>query len=134
VPIHLYVAHAPLVLIVLGAVVDLLGVLTGKEQWRRWATPVLVIGAGAAVAAFATGQGAVAHAFARPSPRFAEIDVHAQLGGAAVWLLVVMGAVRVVWRRHTVGLYGWINLAAAVLAAMLVLFLTSTGLAIAHGG
>jgi uncharacterized membrane protein len=133
VPAHLFVAHTPLVLVVLGAVVDLVGAATGQDAWRRWATPLLIIGAAAAVVAFATGQGAAAHAFARPSPQFARIDVHAQLGGAAVWVLVIMGGLRAIWRNRLHGLHGWINLAASALAAALVIAITYSGLAIAHG-
>jgi uncharacterized membrane protein len=133
VPTHLWIAHAPLVLIVLGAAADLTGAATGQQQWRRWATPLLLFGAAAALAAFATGQGAAAHAFARQPPQFARIDVHAQLGGAAVWVLVVMGGLRAAWRRHLSGPSGWINLAAALVAAVLVIVITYSGLAIAHG-
>jgi uncharacterized membrane protein len=134
VPTHLFVAHAPITLILVGAGVDVLGALRGDEQQRRWGGVLLMLGAAAALLAFFTGQGAVPYAFARPQPNYAQIDAHTQWAGAAVWLLAIGGGLRAVWRHHLRGLYGWINLAIGLVSGLLIIGITYSGLAIAHGG
>jgi uncharacterized membrane protein len=133
VPVHLFVAHVPYTLILVGAGLDLIGVLTGNEQRRRWGGVLLMLGAFAALVAFFTGQAAVAHAFARPQANYAQIDAHMQWGGAGVWLLAIGGGLRAAWRYRLQGIYGWINLGAAIGSALLIAGITYSGLGIAHG-
>lgn len=131
---HHFLAHAPLPLLLLGAAADLAGALLGRVDYRRWAGGLLILGALAALAAFLTGQGAVAAAFARPQPEYARIEVHSQWGGAAVWVLVAAGALRTAWRGRLQGAHGHILLGAALVSAVLVVQVARSGLAIAHGG
>jgi uncharacterized membrane protein len=134
VPAHLFVAHVPYTLILAGAALDLFGVVARDVRYRRWGGALLIAGAAAAMVAFFTGQAALGHAYARPSPDHARIDAHTQWGGAAVWLLAIGGGLRAAWRRRLDGVHGWVNLAAALVSALLILAITHSGLRIAHGG
>jgi uncharacterized membrane protein len=132
--VHLFVAHLPYALIVFGALVDLIGALRQNEAWRRFGGVLLMAGAFPALLAFFTGQAAVAHAFARPQANFAAIEAHSQWGGAGVWVLAIGGGLRAAWRRHLRGSRGWITLAIGLVSALLIVAITQSGLAIAHGG
>jgi len=134
VPTHLFVAHAPFVLILTGAAIDLFGALTRSDERRRWAGTLLILGSAAALLAFFTGSAALVHAFSRPQADHGAIEAHSQWAGAGVWLLVIAGGLRAAWRFHVRGLYGWINLALAVLSGLLVVGITISGIRIAHGG
>jgi uncharacterized membrane protein len=134
VPVHLYVAHAPYTLILLGAGLDLFGVVTGREPHRQWAGVLLMLGALGAFVAFFTGQAAVPYALARGQAVYPLVEVHSQWGGAGVWVLVVCGGLRAAWRHRVQGPYGWANLGTALISAALIVAITRSGFAIAHGG
>lgn len=131
-PLHIFIVHFPIALILLGAAGDLLGVAMRSEAVRIWAGSLLILGAVAAMFAFLTGAGAESAALSVPRPDRTLIDVHSQWGGAAIWPIVVAGGLRAMWRRRLDGPYGWANLAAAIVAAALVIGITASGLAISH--
>jgi uncharacterized membrane protein len=131
---HLFLAHFPIALLVLGAAADLYGAALSSAPARRWAGTLLMAGAVGALLAFLTGQGALPDALTRTPPPYARVEAHTQWGGAGVWLLVGAGALRLAWRRRLSGLHGWALLVAAVGSAALVIAIAATGTAIAHGG
>ena len=133
-PIHLFLVHFPVALIVVGAAADLAGALTGKAEARRWAGVLLVLGSVAAALAFFTGGGALSYALARVSPVDPRLEAHTQWGGAGVWPLVAGGALRLAWRRRLNGVHGWVLLAAALLCAALVVAISVSGTRVSHGG
>jgi uncharacterized membrane protein len=123
----------PFTLILAGTLIDVVGVARQDEVQRRWGGVLLMLGAALALTAFFTGQGAVPVAFARPQPNFAAIEAHTQWGGAGVWLIAIGGGLRAAWRHRLYGTYGWINLGLAVVSSLLIVAITYSGLAIAHG-
>jgi uncharacterized membrane protein len=133
VPTHLWVAHVPFTLILVGTLFDLIGTARRDEAQRRWGGALLMVGAFAALAAFFTGQGAIPFAFARPQANYAAIEAHTQWGGVGVWLLAIGGGLRAAWRHHLYGIYGWINLGIALVSSLLIIAITYSGLGIAHG-
>lgn len=132
-PVHLFLAHFPVVLFLLGAGLDLAGVMAGSAERRRQAGHLLVLGALAALLVFFTGQDALASLLMRERPDPDVLDVHTQWGGAGVWALVGAGALRAAWRTQLAGPRGWINLGSAVAAAALAIAITLSGSAIQHG-
>jgi len=134
-PAHLFVVHFPVALVVTGALLDALGALGGRAEARRWGGILLMIGGGAALLAFWTGQGALDRLgggvalLASPV-----VEAHTQWGGAGVWPLAGAGMLRAAWRSRLDGAYGWANLAAALVAALLAVAITLSGVAIRHGG
>lgn len=86
-----------------------------------------------ALLAFFTGQGALDLAreqYPVGSPR---IEAHTQWGAVGTWALGGLALLRALWRDRLNGVYGWTNLAAAVLAGVLVVGITLSGSAISHG-
>jgi uncharacterized membrane protein len=134
VPVHLFVAHVPYTLILAGAGLDLFGMVTRDARHRRLGGALLIAGSLAALAAFFTGQAALGYAFARPGADHMRIEAHTLWCGAAVWLIAVGGGLRAAWRNRLDGAHGWINLAAAMASALLIIGITHSGLRIAHGG
>jgi uncharacterized membrane protein len=130
---HHWLVHLPLALLLLGAAADLVGAATTSAPMRRWATPLLVAGAAAVLAAFLTGQGAMLMSQARhvADPR---LETHAQWGGSAVWPIAAAGALRLAWRNRLTGPSGWVLAGAAALSALLALLIVRSGLLLAHGG
>ena len=95
-PLHLFVAHFPVALFLLGAGVDLLGAATDNAATRRMAGALLIVGGVLALLAFITGQGAldaVLERFPAGSPR---IEMHTQWGAVgtlgAGWPCTAPGA------------------------------------------
>jgi uncharacterized membrane protein len=131
-PLHLFIAHFPLALILVGAVADAIGVVSGIERIRSWAGALLMLGAFAALLAFLTGAGATSIALSRPRPEYQLVATHSQWGGAAIWPIVGAGLLRGLWRNRLQGIRGWVNLAAAILSAVLVFLISATGVAISH--
>jgi uncharacterized membrane protein len=129
---HLYIAHAPYVLIVVGLLADLAGVATANQGLRRWAGSLLIAGGIIAFFAFFTGSGATGQALTRAAARHTQIEVHAQWGSIGAWLLLAAAVLRARWRRRLTGTTGWLALGAAALSAALVIGITLSGLAIAH--
>lgn len=130
---HLILAHFPLVLFVLAAAADLFGAFTDAPAVRRAAGMLIVLGAVAVLLSFLTGEGALSRLLLREAPDPARLEAHTQWAVAGVWLLGGAGVLRALWRAETHGVRGWINLGVAVLAAVLVVFVTLSGTAIAHG-
>ncbi|CAN5806779.1 hypothetical protein BH23GEM8_BH23GEM8_03810 [soil metagenome] len=131
-PLHLFIVHFPLALILVAAVTDATGAASGSERLRSWAGAMLMLGSFAALLAFLTGAGATSIALSRPQPEYQLVAYHSQWGGAAIWPIVGAGLLRGLWRNRLQGLRGWVNLAAAVLSAVLVYLISATGLAISH--
>lgn len=132
-PAHLFLAHFPLALLVVGAAADAVGVAVGSMPVRRWAGVLLMLGAAAALLAFLTGSGALSDLLGRVPPGHPRIEAHTQWGGAGIWLLVGTGMLRAVWREHLSGPRGWVCLAAALVSALLVVAVSLSGTAISHG-
>ncbi len=132
-PLHLFLVHFPVALVTVGAAADLAGALAGRVEARRWAGVLLVLGAAAAALAFFTGGGALSYALARVSPVDPALEAHTRWGGAGVWPLLALGALRLAWRRRLDGAHGWALLAAALASAALVVAITVTGTRISHG-
>jgi uncharacterized membrane protein len=132
-PIHLFVSHFPVALVIAGALVDLVGTAAGDSSMRRGAGHLLIAGALAAFASFFTGGAALsAYLMQNPAPT-AAVESHTQWGGAGVWLVCGAGAVRLLWARRLDGPYGWASLGVAVGAATVVVAITLSGTAIRHG-
>ncbi|HEU0053467.1 MAG TPA: DUF2231 domain-containing protein, partial [Longimicrobium sp.] len=87
VPAHLWLAHFPVALLLVGAAADAAGAALRDPRVRRFATVLLVLGAALAVAAFLAGQGALFRVQGRLAPGDPRLDAHTQWGGAGVWAL-----------------------------------------------
>ena len=134
VPPHVFAAHFPVALVLTGAAADLLGALLRDARLRHAAGALLVLGAALAVASFLTGPGALQAALVRLPPGEARVEAHAQWGGAGVWPLAALGALRAAWRRDVQGGRGWLLLAAALVMAAVVTAISLSGAAVSHGG
>jgi uncharacterized membrane protein len=132
-PLHVFVVHFPLALILVGAAGDLVGAGLQSDRIRTWAGSLLILGSAAALLAFLTGAGAESAALSMPQPDRSLIETHSQWGGAAIWPVVGAGVLRVMWRRQLQGPHGWATLAAGVLSAALVIGISASGVAISHG-
>jgi uncharacterized membrane protein len=130
--LHLFVVHFPLALILVGAVADAIGAASGSERLRTWAGALLILGSFTALLAFLTGAGAASIALSRPQPEYQLVAYHSQWGGAAIWPIVGVGLLRGLWRNRLQGIRGWVNLAAAILSAVLIYMISATGVAISH--
>jgi uncharacterized membrane protein len=130
---HHWVVHVPLALLLLGAVADAVGAASQEPRLRRWATPLLVLGAAASLLAFLTGQGALLMVQARHIGDV-RLESHAQWGGSAVWPIAVAGALRLAWRERLSGPRGGALLVAAIASAALATLVSRSGLLLAHGG
>jgi uncharacterized membrane protein len=131
-PIHLFIVHFPVALLVVGAAADLAGAALRSEAVRRWAGALLIGGALAAALAFFTGQGA-ASTLGRDPETYLRLESHTQWAGPGVWLLIVAGGLRGVWRNRLRGATGWAALALALLSALLIVAIARSGSAITHG-
>lgn len=134
-PVHLFIAHFPVALLLAGAAADLAGALLRRPGLRRWAGGLLVLGGVAALLAFLTGQGALDAALPRlgvVGPGADRIEAHARWSGAGVWALAASAALRAAWHDQLDGPRGWLLAAAALLSALLVLGITASGTLISH--
>lgn len=131
-PVHLFVAPFAFVLLVCGAALDLAGMVMPEPRWRRIAGALLIVGAGAALVAFFTGSAAMAQALGSGRVDFQRMDVHTQWGGAGVWALGLLGALRLAWRNELHGAVSWAALAAGLLSAALVTAIAVSGFTLAH--
>jgi uncharacterized membrane protein len=132
-PAHLFIVHFPVVLLVVGAAADVLGVLTRNAALRAGAGWLIILGALAALLAFMTGGAALSYLLLSQPPGAEAVALHAQWGSAGLWPITVTGALRALWRRRLHGAPGWVNLAMAVVSAVVVVGATVTGTAIRHG-
>jgi uncharacterized membrane protein len=130
---HLFLAHFPVALVLVGAAADLGGVLAGRERVRAFAGVLLMVGGGFALLAFFTGGGALADAMTRVPPGDPRLDAHPQWGAVGTWALVGGAVLRAAWRRSLHGWRGWVLLTAALASAAVVTGIAATGHAIAHG-
>lgn len=132
-PLHLFLAHFPVALILAGAAGDLGGAVLRSERTRRFAGVLLIAGGASAFLAFLTGGGALSAALARVTPGDPRLEAHQQWGAAGVWLLLGAAGLRLAWRRHLDGARGWMALAAAVASAAVVTGIALSGAAVSHG-
>lgn len=130
-PIHLFIVHFPVALLVVGAAADLAGVGLRSEATRRWAGALLIAGAFAAALAFFTGQGAAA-TLGRDPETYLRLESHTQWAGPSIWVLIIAGGLRGVWRNRLRGTTGWATLGLALLSAFLVVAIAQSGSAISH--
>jgi uncharacterized membrane protein len=130
--LHHWIVHLPIALLGVGAATDLVGAATGSAAARRWATPLLVGGGAAALAAFFTGQGALLMV---QSAHVGDVrlETHAQWGGSAVWPIAAAGALRLAWRKDLTGWRGIALGGAAALSGLLAVLVSRSGLLLAHG-
>ena len=131
-PFHLFVAHFPVVLFLVGAGADIVGAATQSGATRRTAGALLIWAGVMTLLAFLTGQGAlqaVLEQFPAGSPR---IEAHTQWGAVGTWVLGGLALLRALWRDRLDGVYGWANLAGALLAGVIVVGITLSGSAISH--
>lgn len=126
--------HFPIALLSVGAVLDVMGAVSRNEQLRRGAGVLLILGAASALAAFFTGQGAIPQALPRLVPEDPRLEAHTQWAAGGLWITVVAGVLRILWRNRLSGPYGWATLLAGALSALLILFVGLSGSAISHGG
>ncbi len=131
-PLHLFIAHFPLALIVLGAAADLLGTVLRREGLRRWAGTLLIAGAAFALLALVSGARAMSVVLSQPDPPYQLVAQHSQWGGAAIWPLAGGGVLRAIWRGRLTGIHGWLLLALAIVSAVLIVFISISGVAISH--
>jgi uncharacterized membrane protein len=132
-PLHLFIAHFPVALLLAGAAADVGGAVLGSERTRAFAGVLLIAGGASAFLAFLTGGGALSAALSRVPPGDPRLDAHQQWGAAGVWLLLGAAGLRLAWRRRLDGPRGWIALAAALASAAVVTGIATSGAAISHG-
>ena len=130
---HLFLAHFPVALILVGAAADLAGALAGRERVREFAGALLILGGAFALLAFFTGGGALAEAMTRVPPGDPRLEAHPQWGAVGTWVLVGGAGLRAAWRRSLAGARGWVLLAVALASAAVVAGIAVSGHAIAHG-
>jgi uncharacterized membrane protein len=133
-PLHLFIVHFPVALLITGAAADLGGAVLRSERTRAFAGVLLIAGGACAFLAFLTGGGALSAALSRISPVDPRLEVHQQWGAAGVWLLLGAAGLRLAWHRRLDGARGWIALAAALASAAVVTGIALSGAAISHGG
>lgn len=131
-PAHLFVVHFPVALLLVGAAADLAGALMRSDRVRAFAGVLLILGGVSAFVAFFTGGGALAAVLSRVTPGDPRLEAHQQWGAAGVWVLIASAALRAAWRRRLDGVQGWVLLAAALVSAVLVVFIALSGHAISH--
>ena len=131
-PLHLLIVHFPIVLLTVGAGADLLGVLLRSPSLRRAAGWLVVLGAAATLFAFLTGGAALSYLLLSQPPGDPRVEAHARWATVTLWVVVVAGAARALWREHLAGTRGWANLFLAITAALFVAAATVTGTAIRH--
>jgi uncharacterized membrane protein len=131
-PLHLFVVHFPVALVVAGAAADAGGAVLRTPRVRAVAGVLLIAGGALAFLAFLTGGGALQAALARVPPGDPRLEAHQQWGAAGVWLLLGAAGLRLAWRRRLDGARGWLALAAALASAALVVAITLSGTAIRH--
>jgi uncharacterized membrane protein len=135
-PLHPALVHFPLVLTLVGLLLD----LAARHQRGRNlepAAPVLMALAGAtAIAAWLSGRAAEQRAVV-PAEAVALLERHEILGAAAMIAVVAVAAARIVLaaQRRPAGRLAWIYLAAAAGAVLLVLVTAAAGgdLVFRHG-
>jgi uncharacterized membrane protein len=133
-PLHLFLAHFPVALLLAGAAADVGGAVLRSERTRSFAGVLLIAGGASAFLAFLTGGGALSAVLARVDPGDPRLEVHQQWGAAGVWLLLGAAGLRLAWRRRLDGIRGWIALAAALASAAVVTGIALSGAAVSHGG
>jgi uncharacterized membrane protein len=132
-PPHLFVIHFPVALVLAGALVDLVGVALGDRSVRMWGGRLLIAGGVATLVAFATGEGAKLAGMGSGMMDLARLEIHQQWGSVGAWAVALASLLRGLWRTRLTGSYGWINLGAALGAAVIVVAITVTGTLIRHG-
>ncbi|HEX8392547.1 MAG TPA: DUF2231 domain-containing protein [Longimicrobium sp.] len=130
---HIFVAHFPVALIMVGALADVYGVGLKRKELRGFASSLLILGGAFVLMSFMTGQGALDAAMARTPQGSIAIESHQQWGAVGTWVVVGTAALRAAWRRSLDGARGYGLLAAALLAAAVVTGIAISGSTIAHG-
>ena len=131
-PLHLFLAHFPVALVLAGAAADLGGAVLRSGRTRRFAGVLLIAGGASAFLAFLTGGGALSAALSRIPPGDPRLEAHQQWGAAGIWLLLGAAGLRLAWRRRLDGIHGWIALAAALASAAVIMGTVMSGAAISH--
>ena len=132
-PLHLFVVHFPVALFVVAAVTDAFGAATENLAIRRGAGALLILGGVLTLLAFLTGQDALQAVIERFPIGSTRLEAHTQWGAVGTWVLGGLALLRALWRDRLDGPYGWVNLAAALLAGAVVIGITLSGSAISHG-
>ncbi len=98
-PLHPQIVHAPIVLIIVALLFDVVGRALDREWWRKAGVTMLVLGVLGAGAAVLSGEAASDSAEERQGIPEQTVDHHGDLAKMALWLgvgsLVARGATRV---------------------------------------
>lgn len=132
-PLHLFIVHFPVALIVTAAVLDLIGVALQDRSIRLWAGGFLIVGGFLAFLSFATGEGAKLAVLSSGEIDLMRLELHQQWGAVGAWGLLIAALLRGLWRNRTVGLFGWLNLLIVLAATALVIGITLSGTMVRHG-
>lgn len=128
-PIHPAIVHAPIVMLIVGALFELVGRMLDAVWWRKAATAMLVLGALGAGAAYVTGNQAEEAVEEQGVPE-EPIESHEQSGTVTLWLAGAALLARIVQTRTG-------RASAVVSGVALVLYLgaaVSVGVAAYRGG
>jgi uncharacterized membrane protein len=131
---HIFIIHFPVALIVMGAVVEVLGVSLAAPRLRHMAWILILTGAVASFLAFVTGEGARIAALGPGTLDFERLEHHEQWASVGTWGLIGGALLRTLWRDRTSGWAGMVNLIVALLLAALVVMITLSGTMVRHGG
>jgi uncharacterized membrane protein len=124
-PLHPAVIHFPIALTLVGVLLDLLSRHARARSLESGGAVLMFLAAAGGVAAVLTGKAANDEAVV-PQAAAALVGRHEELGELAMWLLIVVAAVRVV-----MAIRGWVRGAAAwgdlVLAAVVAAMVSYQG-------
>ncbi len=106
-PFHPQITHAPIVLLIVGFVFELIGLLLDRAWWRKAATALLVLGVAGAILAVLSGREAGELALKQRVPE-ADVDAHETMALMAMWVSLGALVLRGIAARP-MRLRGWIS-------------------------
>lgn len=130
---HIFLAHFPVALILIGALADLIAVTVRRPELRGFASSLLILGGACVLLSFLTGQSALDGIAARQPSGSMAIEAHQQWGAVGSWVVAASSGLRAMWRKQLDGPRGWALLVAAQVAALIVIGIATSGAAISHG-
>ena len=121
---HPQISHAPIALLLVGLLFELIGLAVDRPWWRKAATALLVLGTAGAILAALSGRPAAERALAQQVPE-QHVQAHEIMSYLALWYalgaLVLRAAAARVRRFHGLlaglSLIGWIVACAFVVVA-----------------
>lgn len=111
--LHLAVNHLPIVAVIIGTLVLLIGILLKKEQVKLTGLGIYIFSSFTAIMANATGEGAEEIAEELPGVTEALIHQHEELAESFLLLSIILGIVALgtfflAWKKHRFSLFGYI--------------------------